>query len=101
MRFKDSEGYKKAVDFFGSHYVLAEKAKFSCYCDHIFSYSFKRESEIFTIDFISDDILLPEMSLLDLLNLSRIEYLHYHYRLLDELKVSEEAFNLSRTAEDN
>lgn len=101
MMFKDSEGYKNAVDFFGSKYQLATVMKFKCFADYIFTYSVETETEHFSIDFIADDMLLDEMQVLDILNLHRVSYLHLHYRLLGELKVSEEVFNLARTAENN
>ena len=54
--------------------VYYSKAKFSCFSDNIFTYSYSNHSHLFTFDIICDDTLFDKMTIKDLLSVKRIGY---------------------------
>ena len=54
--------------------VYYSKAKFSCFSDNIFTYSYSNHSYLFTFDIICEDTLFDKMTIKDLLSVKRIGY---------------------------
>jgi hypothetical protein len=54
--------------------VYYSKAKFSCFSDNIFTYSYLNHSYLFTFDIICEDTLFDKMTIKDLLSVKRIGY---------------------------
>jgi len=54
--------------------VYYSKAKFSCFSDNIFTYSYSNHSYLFTFDIICEDTLFDKMTIKDLLEIKRIGY---------------------------
>ena len=55
--------------------VYYSKAKFSCFSDNIFTYSYSNHSFLFTFDIICDDTLFDKMTIKDLLEVKRIRFI--------------------------
>jgi hypothetical protein len=74
-QFKESEAYQEIKKEF--HYLEIEKqtANFDCYVDGLFCYYY-RQDDYFLHEFsiISDDIMLSNMPILELLDLKRVKY---------------------------
>jgi hypothetical protein len=54
--------------------VYYSKAKFNCYSDNIFTYSYSNHSYLFTFDIICKDTLFDKMTIKDLLEIRDINF---------------------------
>lgn len=54
--------------------IYYKKAKFSCFSDSIFTYSYSNHTTMFEFNIICEDTLLDKMTIKGLLELRRIKY---------------------------
>jgi hypothetical protein len=85
MEFGKSKERTQILNECSKNNILESNTVFECFNDRMFTYGIEKNNVYHEFTFQSEDTLLRELSVIDLLNLKRIKYFEHVVFLIDTI----------------